>query len=106
MLFDVALNRREALLAYTVLHSASVLGGGFLGNSHRHQPLGEQQVPLVDALGDFPSLVGQRNSSVLINDNAALCPQIFHRDAHGRLREIHLSRNVNASHLSAAILQN
>ena len=54
----VALDGPETLFADDVLDAAGVLRGHLLVHTQGDQPLGEQQVPLVDPLGDLPPLGG------------------------------------------------
>ena len=49
----------EGLGADVVLHAAGVLPGHLGVHAQSGQPLGEQAVALVDALGDLPPGVGQ-----------------------------------------------
>ena len=67
----VSLYGPEGLLAYDVLYPAGVLRGQLLWHAQRGQPAGKEQMPLIDALGNGPALLGKGDKAVPVHGYAA-----------------------------------
>ena len=51
-------------------------------------------MPLIDALGDLPAGIGQRDGSFRGDLDAAVLPELFHGDADAGFFEIQFRRDI------------
>lgn len=67
----------EALRTDDMLNTAGVLRSDERVHAQRGQPVGEQGVPFIDALGNLASLPAQTDAAVFVQLNIAVLTQGF-----------------------------
>ena len=93
-LFDMPLQCLKAFRADHMLNSAGVIGGCFRRHAKADQPGGQKFMPFIDALGDLPAGIGQRDRPFRGDLDAAVLPELFHGDADTGFFEIQFCRDI------------
>lgn len=62
-------------------------------------------MPLIDALGDLPAGIGQRDGSFRGDLDAAVLPELFHGDADAGFFEIQFRRDIYGADHRLALAQ-
>lgn len=95
---NVVPQRVKGLHADVVLNAAGVPGGYVLRYAQVDQPLGEQQVPLIDAPGDLQAVAGEGEKAPLVHDHKAPLPKQAHGPADAGLGEAQPLGHVDGPH--------
>ena len=95
---DVRPEGVEGLHAQIVFDPAGVGGGHVLRHPQVDQPLGQQQVPLVDPLGDLQPLRRQGEEAPLVHHHEAPLPEQAHGPADAGLGEAQPLGHVDGPH--------
>ena len=95
----------KALLADHMFDAAGVGGGGFPIDPQKDQPVGQQGVPLIHPLRDFPALVRQQQEIPVGHLHIAVFPQLLHGHADAGLGKAQLHGDIDGTHPALALLE-
>ena len=78
-----------------MLDLAGILLGNVRGDAKVGQIAGQQDMALIDFVGNLPALVGQMDEAVSLDCDIAVLPQAFHGRGHAGLGETQFGGNID-----------